>query len=188
MTTNPTQLLIYSSRQQRRGGSHLGWKRGQKEVESTLLPNPECSSPSDHWDGENRIVYHINYIKANFLAFSCSLFFPPSQVSFKRGNCYPLHHVLTGRNQPLKNRENKSVLQIRTITWRKWQWQWHVKSKIPKHQMQIILYLGGALSPQGSPPLGGALSPQGSPPLGGALSPQGSVKKNWKKLTLLLTF
>ena len=32
-------------------------------------------------------------------------------------------------------------------------------------------FVGGALSPQGSPPLGGALSPQGSPPLGGALSP-----------------
>ena len=75
MTTNPTQLLIYSSRQQRRGGSHLGWKRVQKVVESTLPPNPECSSPSDHWDGENREVYHKNYIKANFLAFSCSLFF-----------------------------------------------------------------------------------------------------------------
>ena len=32
-----------------------------------------CSSPCDHWDGENRQVYHIN-IKANFLAISCSLF------------------------------------------------------------------------------------------------------------------
>ena len=43
---------------------------------------------------------------------------------------------------------------------------------------------GGALSPQGPPPLGGALSPQGSPPLGGALSPQGSpplggTSKKW---------
>ena len=70
MLTNLTALLLHSSRQQQRCGSHLGWKRVQKVVEST---NPECSSPCDHWDGENRRVYHINYIKANFLAISCSL-------------------------------------------------------------------------------------------------------------------
>ena len=72
MLTNLTALLLHSSRQQRRCGSHiLDESVFRKWLRARIAS--ACSSPCDHWDGENRQVYHIN-IKANFLAISCSLF------------------------------------------------------------------------------------------------------------------
>ena len=56
-------------------------------------------------------------------------------------------------------------------------WDRDKRDHLPWASIQNDFFWGGALSPQGSPPLGGALSPQGSPPLGGALSPQGSIGK-----------